>query len=61
MGVIFIATSYNNASKLLVSDTPSMQYGVYADMYSRNVSGNALRKAATGKSTCAVLMKWWRG
>lgn len=55
----------NNPFELLVSDTLSMQVGkdgVYVDMYeSQNVSGNALRKAATGKSTCAALMKWWRG
>lgn len=54
----------NNPFELLVSDTLSMQVGkdgVYVDMYSQNVSGNALRKTATGKSTCAALMKWWRG
>jgi len=51
--------------ELLVSDTLTMPTGkgglkkisLYIDVYSQHVSGNALRKAATGKSTCAALTK----
>ena len=51
--------------ELLVSHTLSMPVGkgglkkfsLYVDVYSQYVSRNALRKAATGKSTCAALMK----
>jgi len=51
--------------ELLVSDTLTMPTGkgglkkisLYVDVYSQHVSGNALRKAATGKSTRVALAK----
>jgi transposase InsO family protein len=51
--------------ELLVSDTLTMPLGkgglkkisLYIDVYSQHVSGNALRKAATGKSTRTALTK----
>ena len=51
--------------ELLVSNTVTMPLGkgglkkisLYIDVYSQHISGNALHKAATGKSTCTALTK----
>ena len=56
---------WHHLFELLVSDTLTMPIGkgglkkisLYVDVYSQHVSGNALCRAATGKSTCTALTK----